>query len=119
MQARKLAQFKVTVEAELAAAFKKLEAEKWIKMAEMFKAAGSEYSSPGLQKKWEMMVKKGEVDPKGNYVGGDAEVSEAAEASGSGDAEVEEENGDVEVEEENGDAENEDGSEEVAENEEA
>jgi hypothetical protein len=29
-------------------------------MVEMFKAAGSEYSSPGLQKKWDIMVKKGE-----------------------------------------------------------
>jgi hypothetical protein len=53
-------------------------------MVELFKAAGSEYYSPGLQKKWDIMVKKGEVNAKGEYVGDDAEVSDAPEASGSG-----------------------------------
>ena len=68
-------------------------------MAEMFKAVGSEYSSPGLQKKWGLMQKKGEVDAKGVYVGDDAEFEEAgeeAEASG-GDTQAEE-NGDMRME---------------------
>jgi hypothetical protein len=39
--------------------------------------------SPRLQKKWDIMVKKGEVNAKGEYVGDDAEVSDAPEASGS------------------------------------
>ena len=66
-------------------------------MAEMFKATGSEYSSPGLQKKWELMQKRGEVDAKGVYIGDDVEISDAGalevEASG-GDAKSKE-NGDV------------------------
>ena len=81
-------------------------------MAELFKAAGSEYTSAGVQKKWELMLKKGEVTAKGEYAGDDVEVSDAPEVSGSG-------TGDAEVEQENGDAENEEGSEEDAENEEA
>ena len=77
---------------------KKLEAEKWMKMVDMFKAVGSEYTSPGLQKKWEMMQKKGEVDASGKYIGNDVEVPEAEAPAegfeGSADAEVKE-NGDI------------------------
>lgn len=93
--------------------FKKLEAEKWIKVVDMFKIAGSEYTSPGLQKKWELMQKKGEVDTKGNYIGNDAEVPQAA-------AEGSQASADIQVNED-GDAENEDGSngDAEAENEEA
>lgn len=64
---------------------KKLEAEKWMNIVGKFKDAGSEYTSLGLQKKWEMMQKKGEVDASGQYIGNDAEVLEAeapAESSG-------------------------------------
>jgi hypothetical protein len=99
---------------ELAAAFKKLEAEKWGKMADLFKAAGSEYSSPGLQKKWELMQKKGEVNAAGEYVGDDAEVPEAAAegSEASADAQMNED-GDADAENEDGgeaeaDADNED-----------
>ena len=77
---------------------KKLEADKWNKMVEMFKAVGSVYSSPSLQKKWEVMQKKGEVDATGNYVGNDVEAPEATaeDTEVSGDAETNiEENGDV------------------------
>jgi hypothetical protein len=84
-------------------------------MVEMFKAAGSEYTSPGLQKKWELMQKKGEVNADGEYVGDDTEVLEtAAEGSeASADAQMKED-GDA-------DAENEDSSkaEDDADNEDA
>lgn len=72
-------------------------------MVEMFKAAGSEYTSPGLQKKWELMQKKGEVNADGEYIGDDTEVpGAAAEGSeASADAQLKEE-GDDDAENENG-----------------
>jgi len=88
---------------------KKLEAEKWIKIADKFKATGSDYTSPGLQKKWELMTKKGEVTAAGEYVGDDVAEPEVAEAAEAGAADTEmKENDDA-------DAENEDRSEADAE----
>lgn len=102
-QARKLAEFKAKAEEDTVAALKKLEAEKWVKIADKFKATGSEYTSLGLQKKWELMTKKGEVTAAGEYVGDDVaepEVAEGAEAEAA-DTEMKE-NGDVDVENEDG-----------------
>ena len=72
-------------------------------MVEMFKAAGSEYTSPGLQKKWELMQKKGEVNANGEYVGDDTEVLEAAAegSEASADAQMKED-GDADAEDEDG-----------------
>ena len=82
---------------------KKLEAEKWIKIADMFKATGSNYTSPGLQKKWELMTKKGEVTAAGEYVGDDVAEPEVAEATEAGAADTEmKENGDAYAENEDG-----------------
>jgi hypothetical protein len=79
LQARKLTEWKAKVEKENEAALKKLEADKWNKISEMFKEIGSAYLSTQLQKKWELMIKNGEVDAKGAYVGDDPEVTDDAE----------------------------------------
>jgi len=84
----------------MAAEFKKLEAEKWTTAADMFGDAGSDYTGPSCQKKWELMVKKGEVDENGVYVGDDAEAPGDAEPEEDGVEENDDASeGEVKVEE--------------------
>lgn len=88
-----MVEFKTQIEEETAAAIKKLTAEKWGKISDLLKAGGAEYTGPAVEKKFEMMVKKGEVDSAGKYIGRDDEAGEAAPSSGSGDGFAEAEAG--------------------------
>lgn len=86
-----MVEVKAQIEEETAAAMKKLTAEKWGKISDLLKAGGAEYTGPAVERKFELMLKKGEVDNAGNYIVKNNEAGEAAPASGSGGGSAEEE----------------------------
>jgi hypothetical protein len=64
---------KTKVDAEVAAAIKKLENEKWGLIAARMKEDGTDtYKSAAVQNKFGQLQKKGLIDAKGNYIGADA-----------------------------------------------
>jgi hypothetical protein len=64
---------KTKVDAEVAAAIKKLENEKWVLIAARMTEDGTDtYKSAAVQTKFDQLKKKGLIDAKGNYIGADA-----------------------------------------------
>ena len=81
-QVQKMTVIKLAVEAELATAAKKAEAQKWTTISERMKTEGLDtYKPAAIMTKFDQLQKKGLVDAQGVYIGTDDVVADAGPAT--------------------------------------